>query len=52
MQIISRLGLQVGSAGGAGGGGVGGGGVPTCKPNREMICMQLYDSCMRSPAFD
>ena len=27
MQIISRLGLQVGSAGGAGGGGVDGGGV-------------------------
>ena len=26
--------------------------LPTCKPNRNMICSELYDSCMHSPAFD
>ena len=26
--------------------------LPTCKPNRDMICRELYDGCMRSAAFD
>jgi hypothetical protein len=26
--------------------------LPACKPNRDTICMELYEGCMRSPVFD